>query len=135
MFICIFAQSIITTMAQHNELGSWGEQIAVDLLTTKGYAIMGRNVKVANHEIDIIATLADRIAFVEVKTRSTDIVDPTSAVNRQRMNRMTAAANSFIRSYNIPLAPQFDVITIVGTPANYRVEHYPDAFRPPLRTR
>ncbi|MDE6308760.1 MAG: YraN family protein [Muribaculaceae bacterium] len=122
-------------MAEHNDLGAWGEQTACDHLTTKGYAIVARNVRVANHEIDVIATKGPRIAFVEVKTRRTSIVDPLLAINRQRMNRMTAAANAYIKSYGIPMEPQFDVITIVGTPDNFELQHYPDAFRPPLRTR
>lgn len=122
-------------MAEHNELGSWGEQVARDYLTSLGHAIVAQNVKIANHEIDIIATKGDRIAFVEVKTRRTDTVDPTTAINRQRINRMVAAANAFMRSYDVPYSPQFDVITIVGQPEKYDLRHYPDAFRPPLRTR
>lgn len=122
-------------MAEHNELGTWGEQTACDHLTSKGYAIVARNAKIANHEIDIIATKGHRIAFVEVKTRRTAIVDPVLAINRQRMNRMTAAANAYLKAMAIPMDPQFDVITIVGTPDHFELHHYPDAFRPPLRTR
>lgn len=122
-------------MAEHNELGAWGEQAACDHLTSKGYAIVARNVKVANHEIDIIATKGHRIAFVEVKTRRTAIVDPVLAINRQRMSRMTAAANAYLRAMAIPMDPQFDVITIVGIPGHFELTHYPDAFRPPIRTR
>lgn len=122
-------------MSEHNELGSWGEQTACDYLTSQGYAIVARNYKIANHEIDIIATKGSRIAFVEVKTRRSAMVDPALAVNRQRISRMTTAANAFMRSNNVPYSPQFDVITIVGMPGSYEIKHYPDAFRPPLRTR
>lgn len=122
-------------MAEHNELGSWGEQTACDHLTSQGYAIVARNYKIANHEIDIIATKGNRIAFVEVKTRRSAMADPALAVNRQRINRLTAAANAFMRANTVPFYPQFDVITIIGMPDNYELRHYPDAFRPPLRTR
>ena len=45
------------------------------------------------------------------------------------------AANAYIVAYNIPHEAQFDIITICGTPNNYTIEHFPDAFTPPLTTR
>lgn len=124
-------------MAKHNELGQWGEQIAADLLVTKGYAIVERNWRAGNMELDIVAMKGSRIVFVEVKTRSTDFVDPADAVDRRRMMRMVRAAHSYVRSREIPHEVQFDVIIIVGNPesgATPRVEHIADAFLPPLRT-
>lgn len=124
-------------MARHNELGKWGEQIAVDLLVTKGYAIVERNWRAGNLELDIIAMRGSRIVFVEVKTRSTDFVDPAAAVDRRRIMRMVRAANSYIRANNIPHEAQFDIILIVGSPdlpQPPHIEHIPDAFFPPLRT-
>ncbi len=121
-------------MSDHNDLGAWGESIAREHLIAQGYAIVARNYKIANHEIDIIATKGTRIAFIEVKTRSSSIVDPTRAIDRRRMMRMATAATAFLRAFPSPYEPQFDVISIIGTPANYILEHIPDAFRPPLRT-
>lgn len=124
-------------MAIHNDLGKWGEQLAVDLLVTKGYAIVQRNWHAGNMEIDIVAMKNDRIVFVEVKTRSSDFVDPADAVDRRRIMRMVRAANSYVNAYNIPHQVQFDIILIVGTPdapTPPNIEHIPDAFLPPLRT-
>lgn len=123
-------------MARHNELGKWGEQLAVDLLVTKGYAIVERNWRSGNMEIDIIAMKGSRIVFVEVKTRSSDFVDPADAVDRRRVMRMVRAANSYVRAGNIPHEVQFDVILIVGVPEGDapRIEHIEDAFVAPLRT-
>ena len=124
-------------MARHNELGKWGEQLAVDLLVTKGYAIVERNWRAGNLEVDIVAMKDNRIVFVEVKTRSSKFVDPLDAIDRRRVSRIVRAANSYVKAYNIPHEVQFDVIIIIGTPESGnmpQVEHIPDAFLPPLRT-
>lgn len=122
-------------MADHNQLGQWGEQVAKDYLLTQGYAIGGENVRVAGVEIDFIAMKDDVICFVEVKTRSTDFTDPADAVDRRKRSRIVRAADTYIRSYNIPLEPRFDLVLVIGNPASYTVEHIPDAFLPNLNNR
>ena len=42
-------------MAQHNELGKKGEQLAVDFLLNNGYDIVERNYRFDKAEVDIIA--------------------------------------------------------------------------------
>lgn len=121
-------------MARHNELGAWGEKVAREYLLTQGYAIGGENTRIGNYEIDFIAMKDDRIVFVEVKTRSTDYVDPLEAVDSRKRARLVRAADEYIRSMNIRLEPQFDIITVVGYPEKYEIEHFPDAFFPPLRS-
>ncbi len=122
-------------MAVHNDIGKWGEEVAREYLIVKGYAIFSHNSRIGRNEIDIIATKGDRIAFVEVKTRSTSFGDPLDAIDRRKMTRMCNAANSLIQSLGIKHLPQFDVITVVGDKENYKIEHFEDAFRPALRTR
>lgn len=122
-------------MAEHNDTGNWGEKIACDYLSAKGYAIVNRNFRAGRNEIDIIATKGNSICFVEVKTRMTRFADPLEAIDRRKMSRLASAADSFMRVYRLPFAPQFDVITVIGTRDRYELEHFEDAFRPPLRTR
>ena len=119
-------------MARHNETGKWGEEIATGLLVSKGYAIVERDVKVGRVEIDIIATKDNRVCFVEVKTRSTDFVDPLEAVDTRKRARMVRAADAWMQGNRIMLEYQFDIILIIGTPDSYTVEFIPDAFFPSL---
>ena len=42
-------------MAEHNELGQLGEDLAVDFLQKNGYEILDRNWRFQKAEIDIIA--------------------------------------------------------------------------------
>ncbi|MBQ4291237.1 MAG: YraN family protein [Muribaculaceae bacterium] len=121
-------------MATHNVTGQWGEQLACDLLVTKGYAIVERNWRSGHYEIDIVAMKGQYIVFVEVKTREDDIVDPLDSIDAKKIQRICRAADVYIRANNIPHEAQFDIITIIGDTDNYRIEHIPDAFLPPLKT-
>lgn len=120
-------------MARHNQLGKWGEKIAVEHLVREGYAICDVNCRLGHYEIDIVAMKGDRLVFVEVKTRSDDFVDPIDAIDRRKINRMVASANAYVRHYDMPHQVQFDIIAIVGVPDDYKLEHIPDAFYAPVR--
>ncbi len=117
-------------MADHNDLGLWGEQVAREYLIARGYAVAGENTRYGGVEIDFIAMRDDIICFVEVKTRRTDYVDPLEAVDRRKRARLVRAADAYMRDFAIPLQPQFDIILVIGTPEKYRIEHIPDAFFP-----
>lgn len=124
-------------MARHNELGKWGEQIACEKLIAEGYGIRETNWHSGHLELDIIATKDKRIVFVEVKTRSTDDVDPLTAIDRKRINHLIRAGSTYIAANNLDHEYQFDIILIVGTPENrdnVKIEHIADAFLPSPRT-
>ena len=53
------------------QLGHWGEELAVEYLVNEGYSIVDRNIRTPYGEIDIIASQSNLLIFVEVKTRST----------------------------------------------------------------
>lgn len=53
------------------ETGFIGEQIASDFLSSHGYSIIARNWRCRWGEIDIIASIATTLVFIEVKTRNT----------------------------------------------------------------
>ena len=43
-------------MAQHNQLGKWGEEYAANYLLGKGYDILERDWRIGHRDIDIKAT-------------------------------------------------------------------------------
>lgn len=127
-------------MAQHNEIGKWGELIAREYLIKKGYAIVDTNTRVGHYELDIVAIDHNRAVFIEVKTRSEgEITDPLEAIDNKKMRYLSRAAEAYIRQTGLPYEVRFDVIAIVGTPqmtaVNVKVMHLTDAFRPPMSTR
>lgn len=123
-------------MAQHNDIGKYGEQLATDYLIAQGYAIVDRNVKIGFNELDIVAMHGDRIVFVEVKTRSEGSFDALQALDARKLQHLCRAANAYVRAYGVPHDVQLDVITIDlprhGEPI---IEHYPDAVMPPMSGR
>ena len=121
-------------MAGHNELGKWGEQLAVDRLVDDGFAILHQNWRMGHLEIDIIARKDATVVFAEVKTRAEKDLDPLEAVDKRKIAHMVRAAEAYLKAKDWPYQVRFDLFAINGTPDDYTLEHIPDAFYPPLRT-
>ena len=118
---------------KRHDFGRHCEFMARTYLEQQGYLILETNWRSGHKEIDIIATKDNIIAFIEVKTRSTVFKDPTDAVDAKKIRRIAKAADSFMQTFDIKYEPQFDIITIIGTPqSEFKLTHYPDAFMPPL---
>lgn len=74
-------------MAEHNELGKKGEDLAVAYLLENGYEILDRNWTFQKAEIDIIAKKENILAIIEVKTRSNlDFGLPQDFVKPKKFN-------------------------------------------------
>ena len=56
-------------MAEHNDLGKLGEELAVDFFKKNGYEILETNWTFQKAEVDIIALKNNVLAVIEVKTR------------------------------------------------------------------
>lgn len=119
----------------NREWGALAENIAADYLIKQGYTIRERNFRMRHIEIDLIAEKDNEIVFVEVKARSSDYVDALYAVDKQKQNKMLSGADMYLRALPVLYWYRFDIITITGTKEDYKLEHYPDAFISPLRTR
>ena len=123
-------------MATHNDLGRWGERMAEEYLTRKGYSICHRNWKMGHRDIDLTALSPDGdvMVMVEVKTRrSTDYEQPEQAVDWRKMRNLATAANAYIHRYQIDCDVRFDIITVVGDGQTAQIQHIEDAFVPPMR--
>lgn len=116
------------------EWGQLGEQYAAELLLKAGYTIRERNWKNGRYELDLVAQLGDMIVFVEVKTRGRKGDDPLDSVTPDKVKRTIAAANAYLTMMDYAYSYRFDLVSIVGTPDDYEIEHIPDAFLPPLRS-
>lgn len=116
-------------MAQHNELGKKGEEMAVEYLLTKGYEIVARNFIYQKAEVDIIARQDNILAVVEVKTRSTpDFGDPQDFVKKKQIQQLVKAIDYFVNEHNLDVEVRFDIIAIIRNKAGTRLEHLEDAF-------
>lgn len=122
-------------MATHNQTGTWGENVATEYLVAKGYDIVERNWRLNRLEVDIIAKHRQRVIFVEVKTRtSDDYADPQILISKTKLSNMCRCANAYMQMFDCNFTVQFDIIIITGHADNYRLEHFPDAYYPPMKT-
>lgn len=123
-------------MAEHNELGKWGEDEAARFLERKGYVVLERDWKMGKRDLDVIALSEDSqtLVFVEVKTRSNvDFSEPEEAVDRAKMRNLAIAANAYVKSNGIENVIRFDIISVVGTHRSIdHIDHIEDAFNPLL---
>lgn len=120
-------------MAVHNELGKEGEKAAADYLLARGYAIRHRDWHSGKKDLDIIAEKDNLLVVVEVKTRRNENYGtPENAVTDRKIRHIITSADAYVKQYGIDSPVRFDVITVVGDKAPFRIEHIADAFLPPV---
>ena len=116
-------------MADHNELGKIGEQLAVDYLLNKGYEIVIRNFFYQKAEVDIIAKHDNMIICVEVKTRNSDFFgDPQDFVTPSKIKLLVKVMDAFIIENDISLETRFDIIAVLKNKNVEQVTNYENAF-------
>ncbi len=116
-------------MAQHNELGKKGEQLAVDFLIENGYKIVARNYRFDKAEVDIIARQKDILAIIEVKARSTaDFGNPQDFVKPKQIKNLVKAVDEYVTVNDLDVEVRFDIIAIIKKNKVYEIEHLENAF-------
>jgi len=90
-------------MSSHNqEIGRWGESVAVEYLEQNRYKVVARNVRTPYGEIDIVAEKEDITCFVEVKTRTSSTLGPPEiAVTARKQQHMLSAAEHYAQEHEI----------------------------------
>ncbi len=116
-------------MAQHNELGKRGEQLAIDFLIKNGYKILVQNYIYQKAEVDIIAKKKGILAIIEVKTRSTrDFGNPQDFLKPKQIQRIVKAVDEYVNANNLDVEVRFDIIAIVKEKNGFNIEHLENAF-------
>jgi putative endonuclease len=116
-------------MAEHNELGKLGEELAVDFLKQKGYVILETNWTFQKAEIDIIAQKENTLVVVEVKTRSSIAFGlPQDFVKPKKIQLLVKAVNEYVVSNDLEVVVRFDIVAIFKEDNIYKMEHIEDAF-------
>jgi len=121
-------------MAEHNDLGKWGEELAAKYLEQKGYVIRDRDWRQGKLDLDIVAVADDgeTVVFVEVKARKTNAFgQPEQAVDAKKIKRLARAADSYVKSLGVSAPLRFDIVSIIGDQKEAQtIEHIVDAFNP-----
>ncbi len=123
-------------MAEHNDLGKWGEDEAALYLEDEGYTIIDRDWRLGRRDLDILAYTPDgnTLVVVEVKTRTgEEYQQPEEAVTPGKMRNLAIAANAYVKERQVDKELRFDVISIVGCEHQVKsLQHLKDAFNPML---
>ncbi|WP_298779287.1 YraN family protein [uncultured Polaribacter sp.] len=116
-------------MAEHNELGKKGEQLAIDFLIKNDYKILEKNYRYLKAEVDIIAQKENILAVVEVKTRSTNYFgNPEEFVNPKKIKLLLSAIDYYVVERDLDVEVRFDIIAIIHQKNTTKIEHLKDAF-------
>jgi putative endonuclease len=103
----------------HNQrVGKWGEQVAADYLTQRGYEVITRNARTPYGEIDIVAKQSEVVLFVEVKTRTSNKMGlPEESITARKRQHMLSAAEHYAAEHEIDHW-QIDVVAVEGKPGS-----------------
>ncbi len=116
-------------MAEHNETGKTGEELAVKHLEENGYEILETNWRFKNLEADIIAQKKKILVVVEVKTRRTNYFgEPEEFVDKKKQQNLIRAANAYIELKEIDLEIRFDIVSVLMKGEQILIRQIEDAF-------
>lgn len=108
--------------------------MACKYLRAKGYSIVARNFRCRRYgEIDVIASKAGVLSFIEVKTRSSQRYGrPAEAVNLMKQRKIYRCAEYYLQCAGldgrIPVL-SFDVVEVfIEGGTGVRLFHYPHCF-------
>lgn len=101
-------------MSYADEIGRIGEQMVADFLKTRGYIIFYQNYRCSFGEIDIIAEDRENLIFVEVKTRSSDLLmSPADAVDDIKQGKIIKTAKNFRAKAHHSGGYRFDIAEVL----------------------
>ena len=122
-------------MAEHNDLGIKGEDIACEFLRKAGFLILDRNWSYQKAELDIVAYFNNTLVVVEVKTRSAQKYSETDdLIGNKKLKLLYGAADRYTQIKKIPWEVRYDLVVIIFHGDTWTVEHVEDAFYPFMNT-
>jgi putative endonuclease len=116
---------------EHLRRGELGERAAKKYLQGLGLKFLAANFRSERGEIDLIFRDEDCLAFIEVKTRSSENWSrPAAAVNSERRRRLSQCALDYLRRLKNPAVKiRFDIVEVLLNGDEIReVRHLPNTF-------
>ena len=116
---------------EHLRRGELGERAAKRHLQKLGLKFLTANFRSDRGEIDLIFRDGDCLAFVEVKTRSSeDWTRPATAVDSRKRRLLSQTALDYLRRLKNPRVKiRFDIVEVLLTDGEVReIRHLPNTF-------
>jgi putative endonuclease len=117
-------------MSNRKSLGAWGESLAAEHLTAKGYEVVERNWRCGRGEIDIVARAGQQLVFVEVKTRRGQAMgSPEEALTQSKSKRLVELATIYAAQLEREVDWRIDLVAVELDSGGrlIRCEHIPNA--------
>ena len=117
---------------RRRETGAAGEAAVAEHLEARGFTIEARNWRCRTGELDLVATSGDLIAFVEVRSATTDFLDsPALTVTFGKQRRVSRAADAYLQARgHWPERVRFDVAGVSWRDGQPEVAYFENAFVP-----
>ncbi len=121
------------------QTGIRGETFAYWFLRRQGYRIIRRNFRLPTRrgEIDLIGWDGPVLAFIEVKTRTTEgLLPPEAALDADKQEDLRAMARAYLRRRRLLEVPyRFDLVAIEAPPGRApAIRLHKAAFGGPVAT-
>ena len=116
---------------EHLRRGELGERAAKKFLQRAGLKFLTANFRSTRGEIDLVFRDQDCLAFVEVKTRSSeDWTRPAAAVDARKRRLLSQTALDYLRLLKNPQVKiRFDIVEVLLADGEVReVRHLPNTF-------
>ena len=115
---------------KRQQLGKSGEDLAVEELVSRGYAVLARRYRTRGGEIDIVAEQEGTVVFVEVKARATaEFGLAVEAVTPRKQRQLVSMARDYLAHARLHDRPcRFDVVAIDDVDSVPRITIYRNAF-------
>lgn len=117
----------------NKRIGDYGEQLAAKYLTKKGYKIINKNLKLSYKEIDIIANFKGKIVFIEVKTRTSELLGKAEdSMSAKKLHHLKKAISMYVGN-NKNIDPNNIRLDLVCVDINIsskiaKIKHFEDLF-------
>ena len=127
----IKARFAVKVQPEHLRRGELGERAAKKHLQKLGLKFLTANFRSARGEIDLVFRDGDCLAFVEVKTRSSeDWTRPAAAVDARKRRLLSQTALDYLRLLkNPPVKIRFDIVEVLLADGQvHEIRHLPNTF-------
>jgi putative endonuclease len=96
--------------------GQAGEDRAAAWYRARGYAVLARNWRCRDGELDLVVRRGRTLVFVEVKARRSDRFGlPAEAITAAKQRRLRVLARRYLEATDVRASVlRFDVVSILG---------------------
>ncbi len=119
-------------MNYNQKVGKFGEILAKNYLIRQGYGIIETNKKTSYLEIDIIANIKEKLVFIEVKTRTSNIYGAADqAISSKKLKLLKKAIILYInraKFYTENIRLDLISVDINKRKKIANIKHYKDIF-------